>query len=69
MQNFAESVHDDRAMRLHALGNASGMPWIVRGIMRCCGITWICVLCFLGLLLLLVLIFACGGLVCTAGGM
>jgi hypothetical protein len=58
MQNLPETVHDDDAVGLRALGSASGMPWTVRGIMRCCGITGICVLCFLGVLLLLVVMFA-----------
>jgi hypothetical protein len=58
MQNFVEPVHKDLVVHLHAQGNASGMLWIVEGIMQCCGITWICVQCLLGLLFLLVLIFA-----------
>jgi hypothetical protein len=58
MQNFAEPIHEDPAVHLHEQGNALGMSWIVVGIMRCCGITWICVLCLLRLLFLLVLIFA-----------
>lgn len=58
MQNFAEPVHEDPAVHIQGQGNTSGMPWIVGGIVRCCGITWICVMCLLGLLFLLVLIFA-----------
>jgi len=52
-----EAVHDDDAVGLREDGSASGMPWIVGGIMRCCGITGVCVLCFLGILFLLVVMF------------
>jgi hypothetical protein len=58
MQNLPEPVHDDDAVGLRAQGNASSMPWTIGGIMRCCGIRGICILCFLGLLFLLVLMFA-----------
>jgi hypothetical protein len=57
MQNLPESVHDDDVVRLHAQGNVSSMSWTVGGIMRCCGIAWICVLCCLELLLLKVAVF------------
>ncbi|XP_062170359.1 uncharacterized protein LOC133876082 [Alnus glutinosa] len=39
MQNLPEAVHDDDAVGLRENGSASGMPWTVGGIMRCCGIT------------------------------
>jgi hypothetical protein len=58
MQNLPEAVYDDDAVGLRAQGNTSGTPWTVGGIMRCCGITGICVLCFLGILFLLIVMFA-----------
>jgi hypothetical protein len=57
MQNLPEAVHDDDAVGLREDGSTSGVPWTVRGIMRCCGITEVCFLCFLGILFLLVVMF------------